>query len=79
MDISIFKDCTDAQKKALLEAMDKEMGHVEHVFPTQMSEAEYEAFKRAEKEHAPNVRVRFVNFRVQYYNAETGEVVSEHI
>lgn len=61
------------------EAMTKHMGKIDHMFPTAMNDAEYKAFKQAEREHAPNVVVRMVNFRVQYYNTVTGEVVSEHI
>lgn len=79
MSFSLLEGCTEKEKQALIAAMDKEMGHIDHVFPTQMNEAEYKAFKQAEIEHAPDVAVRIVNFRVQYYNTKTGEVVSEHI
>lgn len=70
---------TDKERRILAEAMAKEMKPVQHMFPTAMSGAEHEAFKRAEREHAPNVAVRIVNFQVQYYNTVTGEVVSTHI
>lgn len=53
--------------------------HVTHLFPTVISAAEKEAMKRAEREHAPGVAVRVRNFRVEYYNVETGEIVSSHI
>lgn len=70
---------TDKERRILAEAMAKEMKPTPHMFPTAMSSAEYEAFKQAEREHAPNVAVRIVNFRVQYYNTVTGEIVSTHI
>ena len=70
---------TDKERRILAEAMAKEMKPIPHMFPTAMSNAEYETFKQAEREHAPNVAVRMVNFRVQYYNTVTGEIVSEHI
>lgn len=70
---------TDKERRILAEAMAKEMKPVPHMFPTAMSGAEYEVFKQAEREHAPNVAVRIVNFRVQYYNTVTGEIVSTHI
>lgn len=65
--------------KTLVEAIEQEMGHLHLMYPTAISEAEHEAMKRAEREHAPNVAVRIRNFRVEYYNTETGEVVSSHI
>lgn len=61
------------------EAMEQEMGHLHLMYPTVISAAEKEAMKRAEREHAPNVAVRVRNFRVEYYNVETGEIVSSHI
>lgn len=70
---------TDKERRILAEAMAKEMKPIPHMFPTAMSGAEYEAFKQAEREHAPNVVCRIVNFRVQYYNTVTGEIVSTHI
>ena len=69
----------EREAKTLGEAIAKYMKGPEHMFPTQMSAAEHEAFKRAEREHAPGVAVRIRNFRVEYYNAETGEIVSSHI
>lgn len=70
---------TDQERRILAEAMSKEMKPIPHMFPTSMSGSEYEALKRAEREHAPNVACRIVNFRVQYYNTVTGEIVSTHI
>lgn len=68
-----------AEPKTLGEAIAKYMKGPEHMFPTQMSAAEHEALKRAEREHAPGVAVRIRDFRVEYYNVETGEIVSSHI
>lgn len=66
--------------KTLGEALTAEQNkHVTHLFPTVISAAEKEAMKRAEREHAPGVAVRVRNFRVEYYNVETGEIVSSHI
>lgn len=68
------------EPKTLGEALTAEQNkHVTHLFPTVISNAEHEAMKRAEREHAPNVAVRVRNFRVEYYNVETGEIVSSHI
>lgn len=61
------------------EALEQEMGHLHLMYPTVISAAEKEAMKRAEREHAPGVAVRIRNFRVEYYNVETGEIVSSHI
>lgn len=65
--------------KTLGEAIEQEMGHLHLMYPTVISAAEKEAMKRAEREHAPGVAVRVRNFRVEYYNVETGEIVSSHI
>lgn len=65
--------------QTLGEALEQEMGHLHLMYPTVISAAEKEAMKRAEREHAPNVAVRVRNFRVEYYNVETGEIVSSHI
>lgn len=70
---------TAKEKHALGEAMSKNMGHVSHMFPSAMSKMEYDAYKRAEMEHATDVAVRINNFRVEYYNTKTGKVVSSHI
>lgn len=67
------------EPKTLGEAIAKYMKGPEHMFPTQMSAAEHEAFKRAEREHAPGVAVRMRNFRVEYYEVATGKIVSSHI
>ncbi len=67
------------EPRTLGEAIEKEMGHLHLMYPTVLSAAEHEAMKRAEREHAPNVAVRIRNFRVEYYNTETGEIVSSHI
>lgn len=63
------------------EALEKEMGHLHLMYPTTITEAEHEAIKRAEREHAPDVAVRMnpQNFRIEYYNTKTGEIVSSHI
>ena len=65
--------------QTLGEAIEQEMGHLHLMYPTVISNAEHEAMKRAEREHAPGVAVRVRNFRVEYYNVETGEIVSSHI
>lgn len=65
--------------QTLGEAIEQEMGHLHLMYPTVISAAEKEAMKRAEREHAPGVAVRVRNFRVEYYNVETGEIVSSHI
>ncbi len=66
--------------QTLGEAMAEEMKHsnVTHLFPTELRGADIEAWERAKKEHAPGVAVRIRNFRVEYYNTETGEIVSSH-
>ena len=74
----IIENYSQKERGALVDAICENMGTMSSVFPTSMPEIEHEALKRAEKEHAPNVAVRIVNFRVQYYNTVTGEVVSEH-
>ena len=65
--------------QTLGEAIEQEMGHLHLMYHTVISNAEHEAMKRAEMEHAPGVAVRVRNFRVEYYNVETGEIVSSHI
>jgi len=67
------------EPKTLGEALEMEMGHLHLMYPTVISNAEHEAMKRAEREHAPGVAVRIRDFRVEYYNVETGEIVSSHI
>lgn len=67
------------EPRTLGEALEREMGHLHLMYPTVLSAAEHEAMKRAEREHAPNVAVRIRDFRVEYYNTETGEIVSSHI
>lgn len=67
----------ESELREIVRAMDKEMEN-EHIFPTVMYPQEYEAYKRAEREHAPNVAVRLNGFRTEYYNTITGEVVSSH-
>lgn len=61
------------------EAIEQEMGHLHLMYPTVISAAKHEAIKRAEREHAPGVAVRVRNFRVEYYDTVTGEIVSSHI
>lgn len=66
------------EPKTLGEALEMEMGHLHLMYPTTMTAAEHAAYERAEREHAPNVAVRVRNFRVEYYNTITGEIVSSH-
>ncbi len=66
------------EPKTLGEAIEREMGHLHLMYPTTLTASEHEAMKRAEREHAPNVAVRIRNFRVEYYNTRTGEIVSSH-
>ena len=42
---------------------------------------EYEAYKKAEKEHGKNIKCRMnpKTFKIEYYNEITGEIVSSHI
>ena len=69
------------EPRTLGEALEKEMGHLHTMYPTTMNNAEYEAFKQAEREHAPGVacRINPNTFRVEYYDTRTGEIVSSHI
>ena len=69
---------TDAERRILAKTIEKEMKPIQHMFPTSMSGSEYEAFKRAERQHAPGVACRMNprTFRVEYYNKETGELVT---
>jgi len=53
--------------------------NISHLFPTVISADKKDAMARAKREHAPGVAVRVRNFRVEYYNVETGEIVSSHI
>ena len=64
--------------RTLGEAIEMEMGHLRLMYPTTETQAEHEARERAEREHATNVAVRMRNFRIEYYNTETGEIVSSH-
>lgn len=66
------------EPRTLGEALEQTMGHLHLMYPTQLTAAEHEAMKRAEMEHAPGVAVRMRDFRVEYYNTETGEIVSSH-
>lgn len=66
------------EPRTLGEALEQTMGHLHVMYPTQLTAAEHEAMKRAEREHAPGVAVRIRDFRVEYYNTETGEIVSSH-
>ena len=67
------------EPQTLGEALEREMGHLHLMYPTTLTAAEHEAMKRAEREHAPDIAVRVRNFRVEYYNIHTGEIVSSHI
>jgi len=68
---------TDKEKRILAEAIAKEMKPIPHMFPTAMSESEYEGFKLAERQHAPGVTCRMNprTFRVEYIDANGGLVV----
>lgn len=66
------------EPKTLGEALEREMGHLHLMYKTTMTMQEKEAYERAEREHAPDVAVRIRNFRVEYYNTRTGEIVSSH-
>jgi len=68
---------TATEKRILAEAMDKHMSKPQHMYPTVLSNAEYEAMKLAERQHAPGVACRMNprTFRVEYYNKKTGELV----
>lgn len=67
---------TDRERRILAKAIEKEMKPIQHMFPTSMSGSEYEAFKRAERQHAPGVACRMNprTFRVEYIN-EKGELI----
>ena len=69
------------EPRTLGEALEREMGHLHLMYPTVISEAEHEAMKRAEREHAPGVACRMNpnTFRVEYYEVATGKIVSSHI
>jgi len=67
------------EPKTLGEALEREMGHLNLMYPTTMTAAEHEAYKRAEREHAPGVACRIRNFHVEYYEVATGKIVSSHI
>lgn len=43
-----------------------------------MTQAEWEDYQRAKKEHAPGVTVRMENFRVVYRDKD-GRIVSSHV
>lgn len=76
--MSFFDDMTEKEKRIVLDAVIANMHPVEHMFPTRMSEREYEEFKRSERQHAPDVACRMNprTFRVEYYNEKTGEIVN---
>lgn len=69
------------QPKTLGEALEMEMGHLHLMYPTAISNAEKKAMERAEREHATDVAVRMNpnTFRIEYYETETGKIVSSHI
>lgn len=51
------------------------------IFSKTMTEEEYRAFKLAEKEHAKGIAVRMnpITFKIEYYEENTGKIVSTHI
>lgn len=59
------------------EAVSKNGMQMGRVFPTALSNAEYEALKLAERQHATGVAVRMnpQTFRVEYYDVKTGQIV----
>lgn len=67
--------------RTLGEALEQTMGHLHNMYPSVISEAEHQAMKRAEVEHGKDIAVRMnpTTFRVEYYNRNTGEIVSSHI
>lgn len=66
--------------QTLGEALEKEMGHLHLMYPTTITNAEHEAMKQAEREHAPGVACRLNprTFCVEYYEVATGKIVSSH-
>ena len=76
--MGFFDGYTEKGKRTVLDAVIANMHPIEHMFPTRMSEREYEAFKLAERQHAPGVACRMNprTFRVEYYNEKTGEIVN---
>lgn len=65
------------------QAIADNMQPLNYMYPTRMHELEYKAYKarkeRAEREHAPNIAVRMNSrYQMEYYNTNTGEIVSEH-
>lgn len=68
------------KNKTIGEVLTENIKPLESIFPTEIRGAYIEAWERAEKEHAPGIAVRMnpVTFRVEYYNKETGEIVSSH-
>lgn len=75
--MNICEGMTAAEKRAVIAAVVKEMKPVPHMFPTSMSESEHEAFKLAERQHAPGVTCRMNprTFRVEYIDVNGGLVV----
>lgn len=68
---------------AVKQAIADNMQPLNYMYPTRMHELEYKAYKarkeRAEKEHAPNIGVRMNrHYQMEYYNIDTGEIVSVH-
>lgn len=66
--------------QTLGEALEMEIGHLHLMYQTTITNAEHEAMKRAEREHAPGVacRINPQTFRVEYYEVATGKIVSSH-
>lgn len=66
------------EPRTLAEAMEQAMPRViEPLFPTSMSAQEYDAFKLAERQHAPGIcqRMNPTTFHVEYYDPKTGEII----
>lgn len=66
--------------KTLSEAINQNLKPLKSVYSSSISKAESEAIKRASKEHGENIAVRMnSNYKMEYYNTVTGEIVSCHI
>ena len=65
--------------RTLAEAINQNIRPLESLYPAVISKGEYEAMQQAKAEHAPGVAVRINSqFQVEYYNVNTGEIVSSH-
>lgn len=76
--MGFFDGYTEKEKRVVLDAIIANMHPIEHIFPTSLSESEYDEFKRSERQHASGVvcRMNPRTFRVEYYNEKTEEIVN---